>query len=209
MPLLPALGASAALPVAALVLGALSVSPRLVGTPSAPRPAVPGSHARAAAPVRPAGPLPHGEVPSAPAPTARQRWAWPLEPRPVVAGRFEPPSSRYGPGHRGLDLVAGPGAVIRAVEAGRVTHAGVIAGRGTLTVLHASGLRSTYEPVHATVHVGAVVARGQPIATLEDVGARSHCAPGSCLHLGAIRGALYLDPLAFLTGVRVRLLPLE
>jgi murein DD-endopeptidase MepM/ murein hydrolase activator NlpD len=127
----------------------------------------------------------------------------------VVARRFDPPSSRYGPGHRGLDLVARPGAVVAAVDAGRVTHAGVIAGRGTLTVLHASGVRSTYEPVRATVRVGAAVARGQPIGTLEDVGARSHCAPGSCLHLGAIRGELYLDPLALLTGVRVRLLPLE
>lgn len=94
---------------------------------------------------------------------------------------------------------------MRAVEAGVVSHVGVVAGRGTVTVLHRSGLRSTYEPVDAVVEVGQVVAQGQRLGTLAQGG---HCAPTACLHLGALRGATYLDPLTLLGSVRVRLLPM-
>src|SRR5690349_2654529 len=70
-------------------------------------------------------------VPGAPQPTAPQttagrertraggshgRWAWPLSPQPRVVRRFIPPSTAYGPGHRGLDLAGaspdGAGAVV-------------------------------------------------------------------------------------------------
>jgi hypothetical protein len=98
------------------------------------------------------------------------------------------------------------GQVVGAVDAGVVTHVGRIAGRGTVTVLHATGVRSTYEPVDATVAVGAAVAVGTPLGQLAASG--SHCEP-ACLHLGAVRGEVYLDPLVLLVGGRrVRLLPL-
>jgi murein DD-endopeptidase MepM/ murein hydrolase activator NlpD len=117
------------------------------------------------------------------------------------------PSSDYGQGHRGVDLGGLTGADVRAVDAGTVSHVGVIAGRGTVTVLHPSGVRSTYEPVSAGVTVGQVVARGERLGTLDDAG--SHCAPRACLHLGAVRGRTYLDPMALLGSARrVRLLPL-
>lgn len=82
----------------------------------------------------------------------------------------------------------------------------MVAGRGTVSVLHPSGLRSTYEPVEASVQVGQAVAQGHPLGTLAAAG--SHCAPSACLHLGALRGQEYLDPLVLLRGGRVRLLPL-
>lgn len=96
--------------------------------------------------------------------------------------------------------------MVRAVDAGVVGHVGVIAGRGTVTVLHRSGLRSTYEPVDADVVVGDEVGRGQVIGT---VSAGGHCLPASCLHLGALRGSAYLDPMTLLGATRVRLLPLR
>jgi murein DD-endopeptidase MepM/ murein hydrolase activator NlpD len=83
----------------------------------------------------------------------------------------------------------------------------VVAGRGTISVLHRSGIRSTYEPVDPSVRVGQVVARGAVLGTLATTG--SHCAPAPCLHLGALRGDAYLDPLLLLLGGRVRLLPMR
>ncbi|GAA2732789.1 hypothetical protein GCM10009867_09460 [Pedococcus aerophilus] len=140
-----------------------------------------------------------------PAAAPRGRWAWPLAPRPAVTRPFIRPTSTWGAGHRGVDLAAAPSSEVRAVEAGVVSHVGVVAGRGTVTVLHRSGLRSTYEPVDAVVEVGQVVTQGQRLGTLAQGG---HCAPAACLHLGALRGATYLDPLTLLGSVRVRLLPM-
>jgi murein DD-endopeptidase MepM/ murein hydrolase activator NlpD len=96
---------------------------------------------------------------------------------------------------------------VHAVDAGVVAHVGIVAGRGTVTVVHASGLRSTYEPVSARVRPGERVGRGTVLGALAVNG--SHCAPAACLHLGAIRAGEYLDPLPLLEGRGVRLLPLR
>ena len=137
-----------------------------------------------------------------------RRWQWPVRPRPAVVRPFVAPVSAYAAGHRGLDLAASEGATVLAVEAGVVAHAGVVAGRGTVSVEHADGLRSTYEPVSASVQVGDVVAAGDRLGTIELAAGASHCGPLGCLHLGARRGEHYLDPLPLLTGGRVILLPL-
>jgi hypothetical protein len=94
---------------------------------------------------------------------------------------------------------------VLAVEDGIVSHVGVVAGRGTVTVLHRDGLRSTYEPVDAGVRLGASVHSGEALGTLSAAG--SHCA-SACLHLGARRGDGYLDPEPLLRPARIILLPL-
>jgi len=134
----------------------------------------------------------------------RRTWSWPLQPRPAVTARFVAPRSAYGRGHRGLDLAARQGQQVRAVDVGLVTHVGVVAGRGTVSVSHPSGLRSTYEPVRGSVTVGAAVPRGGVLGTVEG---RTHCG-GGCLHLGAVRGPGYEDPRPLLGGGPVILLPL-
>ncbi len=151
-----------------------------------------------------------GRSPSPPA--TEGRWAWPLRPRPATVRAFVAPESTWGAGHRGLDLAGRPGQVVLAVEDGVVSHAGVVAGRGTVTVLHRDGLRSTYEPVDAEVRLGQDVRTGDPVGRLASSG--SHCpARGGvgdgCLHLGARRGEAYLDPMPLLVRVRVILLPLH
>lgn len=134
----------------------------------------------------------------------RRTWSWPLTPRPAVLAPFVAPRSTYGSGHRGIDLSAAQGQEVGAVDAGVVTHVGVIAGRGTVSVTHSSGLRSTYEPVRGAVVTGARVSKGQTIATVQG---RSHCG-GACLHLGALVGSAYVDPRPLLGGGPVILLPL-
>jgi murein DD-endopeptidase MepM/ murein hydrolase activator NlpD len=132
---------------------------------------------------------------------------WPLDPRPDVVARFDPPASRWGAGHRGVDLRGTTGERVRTAEAGVVRFAGRIAGRGVVVVDHGD-TRTTYEPVRAGVRVGQQLAAGAVIGTLELFG--SHCFPAACLHWGLIEGAdTYLDPLSLLGAAPVRLLPLS
>ncbi|MFE5030576.1 murein hydrolase activator EnvC family protein [Streptomyces sp. NPDC056683] len=122
--------------------------------------------------------------------------AWPVGVRPPVLRGWEPPATVYGPGHRGVDLGAAPGAPVRAVAAGRVSYAGPVAGRGVVSVaLTGTDLRTTYEPVTPTVEKGQVVAAGEVVGTVPAVGA--HC-PTVCVHWGLLRGDVYLDPLLLL-----------
>ncbi|MFI9582549.1 M23 family metallopeptidase [Streptomyces sp. NPDC052236] len=125
---------------------------------------------------------------------------WPVgPPRPVVVRGWEPPSSAYGPGHRGVDLAAPPGTPVRATGPGRVSFAAVVAGRGVLSLtLARTGeppLRTTYEPVRPLLPVGAKAVAGQVVATV--TAGPSHCGAG-CLHWGLLRGSEYLDPLSLL-----------
>lgn len=145
-------------------------------------------------------------VESTPA-SAAPEWIWPVAPGPPVVVRgFDPPAQPWEPGHRGVDLLGTEGAPIRAAGVGVVTYAGPVAGVGVVTVTHGR-LRTTYQPVAATVAAGDRVEVGDPIGTL--TGAGSHCPPSACLHWGLLRGNTYLDPLDLVerTG-RPRLLPL-
>ncbi|QIX26229.1 M23 family metallopeptidase [Nocardioides sp. JQ2195] len=132
--------------------------------------------------------------------------AWPLVPTPTVVTGFDPPATRWGSGHRGVDLVGSPGQVVRSALPGTVTFASALAGRSVVVVDHGA-TRTTYEPVIASVAVGDVVGEGQPIGRLEL--RQSHCLPAACLHWGLIRNAddVYLDPLTLVGAQPVRLLP--
>ena len=115
---------------------------------------------------------------------------WPLAGAPRVLRPFEAPAHRYGPGHRGADLAARVGTPVLAALPGRVAFAGLVAGRGVVSV-DTGGLRTTYEPVAAQVVAGDVVAAGDPLGVLTT---GSHCRE-PCLHWGLRSGEDYLDPL--------------
>ncbi|MGU3294283.1 peptidoglycan DD-metalloendopeptidase family protein [Williamsia sp. M5A3_1d] len=135
-------------------------------------------------------------------------YGWPLSPRPAVVRGFDPPAARWLAGHRGVDLASAPSAPVVSAGAGVVHFAGVVAGKPVVSVLHPDGVLTTYEPVTATVSVGMSVARGSPLGTVD--GVHPGCV-AACLHWGARRGsgsaARYLNPLALLGVVRVRLKP--
>ncbi|WP_114855244.1 murein hydrolase activator EnvC [Brachybacterium sp. YJGR34] len=129
-----------------------------------------------------------------------ERWRWPVSP-PEVLVPFDPPEHDYGPGHRGIDLaVTGEGSAVRAVASGTVRFVGAVAGRSVVSVLHADGLISTYEPVAGVVEEGRRVEAGAVLGTISAPGPRPHCPGAECLHLGARRGGTYLDPLLLLGG---------
>jgi murein DD-endopeptidase MepM/ murein hydrolase activator NlpD len=138
-------------------------------------------------------------------PAPARHGVWPLSPRPEVVGGFDPPATRFGRGHRGVDLLGHAGQPVHTSLAGTVTFASDLAGRGVVVVDHGQ-LRTTYEPVTARVQVGDIVARGEVIGTLQR--AASHCFPRACLHWGLRRGEEYLDPLVLVGAGPIRLLPL-
>ncbi|MEU5890817.1 M23 family metallopeptidase [Streptomyces sp. NPDC047461] len=148
----------------------------------------------AAGPVSgdPAPPPPAAPNPSVPA-IGR---VWPVGVRPSVLRGWEPPATAYSSGHRGVDLAAAPGTPVRAVAAGRVLYAGRVAGKGVVSVgLAGTDLRTTYEPVTATVEKGDEVAPGEVLGTVAATG--SHCT-APCVHWGLRKGEVYLDPLSLL-----------
>lgn len=144
--------------------------------------------------------LPVVVMPPAAARADGPRWQWPVPPPHEVIAPFDAPATPYGPGHRGIDIAVPGGAEVRAVEGGTVRFSGSVAGRGVVSVVHADGLISTYEPVDGGVSAGDPVGAGQVLGTLEGSSPASHCAGRDCLHLGARRGELYVDPLLLLGG---------
>ncbi|GAB3449512.1 hypothetical protein GCM10027570_24080 [Streptomonospora sediminis] len=133
-----------------------------------------------------------------------REWRTPLPRQPHVLRPFDPPIERWLPGHRGTDLLAEPGAEIRAAGNGRVAFAGTVAGTGVLSIAHGP-LRTTYLPVVPQVEQGRRVTTGEVVATLAS--RPRHCGPHPCLHWGLRHGRTYLDPLALLGLGTIRLLP--
>lgn len=136
--------------------------------------------------------------------------AW-LRPVPgAVARPFVAPLSRYGPGHRGADLVAPPGTPVRAANAGEVSFAGSVAGSLHVVIAHAGGLRTSYSFL-ATVAVrrGQRIARGEVIGTAGG-GVDDHA---GVLHLGLRVGDRYVDPMVLFSPADltrlIRLVPVE
>jgi murein DD-endopeptidase MepM/ murein hydrolase activator NlpD len=174
--------------------------------------------------ARPAHPFPTGLVaqarPAAGQPP-RKQFGWPLPGSPAVIRAFHPPSFRYGPGHRGVDLAAVAGAPVLAAGAGMVIFAGMVAGHGVVSVSHQGGLRTTYEPVSAIITAGQRVTKGERIGTVQP--GHAGCPGTVCLHWGAFRdpaaggptpagpdpGRGYLNPLRLIITARVRLLPID
>jgi murein DD-endopeptidase MepM/ murein hydrolase activator NlpD len=153
-----------------------------------------------------AGALPHPATPALSVAAARSEgWVWPVPSQRVVHG-FDLPAQPWLPGHRGVDLAAGRGSSVRSAGAGTVVYAGTVGGVPVVTVAHADGLRTTYQPVTATVRAGDQVDAGGRIGTLAVD--RGHCRPRACLHWGLLRGRGYLVGLVLVAPVAVRLLPL-
>lgn len=182
-----------------------------------------GGVALAATAALPAPPAPAGPTAAIPAPAASSaragaRAAAAVQYRlPVdgpVARLFDPPAARWSAGHRGLDLVAEPGAPVRSPGDGTVVFSGVVVDRTVLTVRHPDGLRSSLEPLAdplprgATVHAGDVVGSlAVPGAAPGGTGTAAHCGPTACVHWGVRRADVYVDPLGLLEPAPVVLLP--
>lgn len=118
-----------------------------------------------------------------------------------VVDPFRPPPRPWLPGNRGIEYSTEPGTVVRAAGRGTVAFAGRVAGSLHVTVSHPDGVRTSYSHL-ATVHVLA----GQAVSGGDALGAT-----GRRLHVGARRGATYIDPASLWSAGPpwVRLVPLD
>jgi hypothetical protein len=158
------------------------------------------------APPDPFHPVPPRDPPAAPGERLPLGWAPPSDvvvryQRPS-AGRvlrlFEPSSTAYGPGHRGVDLAHAPGAPVTAAAAGFVHHAGPVGDTVWVSIGHADGILTSYGPLaDVEVRRGDQVDRGQRLGSLAP-GGHGHGGQDEGLHWGARRGITYLDPLTLL-----------
>lgn len=133
--------------------------------------------------------------------------AWPV-PQATVLRAFAAPSTRWGAGHRGIDVAAAPGETVVAAASGAVTFAGTVVDRPVVTV-RMDGVPwevlVTVEPVAPIVAAGDVVEAGEAMGTLE--GGHRPC--GACIHLGVRIDDAYANPMVLLGAERAVLLPLE
>jgi Peptidase family M23 len=119
----------------------------------------------------------------------------------VVRG-FDARAGPYGPGHRGIDIAAPMGELVRAPAAGRVVFAGPVAGTTWVSVRIAPGVVATLGPVLEPAARAALVQERSPIG-------RVGPGHGAALHLGVRVDGVYVDPLPYLLDrPRARLAPL-
>jgi murein DD-endopeptidase MepM/ murein hydrolase activator NlpD len=139
------------------------------------------------------------------------RLDWPMRPRPAVVRTFDAPSPDWNRGHRGVDLAGTAGQPVYAAGAATVVYAGTLAGHQVVSLAHPGGLRTSYQPVQASVRVGQMVAAGTAIGQL--LAGHPGCPVAACLHWGAMWGpaarADYVDPLGLLASTPIRLKPLR
>ena len=96
------------------------------------------------------------------------------------------------------------GTAVAAPADGVVAFRGTVVDRQLITIEHAGGLVSTFEPLRSDLVVGDLVAEGQAIGVI-DVG--GHTPPGA-IHLGVRLNGDYINPMLLFGEVpRAVLLP--
>lgn len=132
------------------------------------------------------------------------RWLWPLSGVRTVSAPFRAPAHEYGAGHRGVDIGASIAAAVIAPADGVVAFRGTVVDRPLLTIEHADGLVTTFEPLRSDLLPGDPVSAGQSIGQVDTGG---HTPPGA-LHLGVRRDGAYINPMLLFGDVpRAILLP--
>lgn len=132
------------------------------------------------------------------------RWRWPVAGSHLVLEQYRAPAHAYGAGHRGVDLSASIGAVVVAPADGIVAFRGTVVDRPLLTIRHAGGLVTTFEPLRSDLAPGGAVTAGQEIGA---VALGGHTTAGA-LHVGVRRDGGYINPMLLFGEVsRAILLP--
>jgi len=103
------------------------------------------------------------------------------------------PDTKYGPGHRGIDIQLAPYEDLAAPMNSFLAFSGTVVDRPVVT-LSDGKYKASFEPACALVPLGATVLRGEVFAThcepLETY--RGHC--DSCVHFSARDESGYLSP---------------
>jgi murein DD-endopeptidase MepM/ murein hydrolase activator NlpD len=120
-------------------------------------------------------------------------------PGPVVRG-FAAPDNPFAAGHRGVDLAAAPGEHVRAALPGLVTFAGLVAGKGWVTIRHTQGVGRTLAGARLETTYGdldpRLVVAGEQVEAGQVLGRLA--ATAGHLDWGARLDGRYIDPLGLL-----------
>lgn len=120
-------------------------------------------------------------------------WVWPVPaPHPIVQP-FIAPQTQYSSGHRGIDIAAPIGVIVRSPADGVIHFSGFVVNRSLVSIDHGGGILSSFEPVHSDLTEGTLVRRGEQIGVLQS----GHCST-PCLHLGVRVHGHYVSPLNYL-----------
>lgn len=126
----------------------------------------------------------------------------------VVRG-FDARAGPYGPGHRGIDVAASVGEVVRAPAAGKVVFAGPVAGTTWASIRVAPGVVVTVGPLQGELVTAGRVRMGTPVGGVAPGHAPGSAGEPATLHLSLRVDGEYVDPLAYLIDrPRPRLAPL-
>ena len=137
-----------------------------------------------------------GRPSAAPAESAAS-WIRPVD--GAVVRAFDPPRSRFGAGHLGVDIAAERDTPVRAAGPGVVVFAGRVAGARHVVVAHAAGLRTSYSFLASiSVRRGQLLAAGDSVGTTGGTGDGDG---GSVLHFGVRAGDAYIDPMGLFRPV--------
>ena len=130
-------------------------------------------------------------------------WEWPVDAPHTVTREFRSPATAYSAGHRGIDIAVTDGQAVRSPASGQVLFAGLVAGRGVITVDHGGGVVSSFEPVRSVVSVGDSVITGEDLGVVDfaDV-VWSDVHACECVHLGARFRGFYVSPRVLLERAR-------
>lgn len=114
-----------------------------------------------------------------------------------VTRKFEAPSHKFGPGHRGIDYGVPSGTTVMASGVGTVKFAGQVADGLFITVQHVGGIETTYSFLsRIDVSKGDRVTQGQAIG----LSGEGHPGGPAGLHFGAKKNGDYIDPEVLLKG---------
>ena len=119
----------------------------------------------------------------------------PLTQPSFVQRTFRAPLTAYGPGHRGIDLLATDGEPLVSPIAGNISFNGLVALKPEVTVASPDGLHFTLEPACGELPAGSHVSQGSPVGVVCASGYQSHCSPEVCLLFSARNQIGYLSPL--------------
>ena len=134
-----------------------------------------------------------------PRPLQFEIWSPPVIPPLKLTRVYLAPATKYGSGHRGIDLETSEGAVLMAPASGTVVFSGLVAIKPVVVLSHSATLKSTFEPACSDLPVGSSVQAGQVFGQVCSASYPSHCAPLLCLHFAAKTTDGYLSP-EFLMG---------
>lgn len=101
----------------------------------------------------------------------KKNWKWPVSSSKKVIRGFKPPRNKkekYLSGfHRGIDIAAKENESVYAPADGVIKFSGFLANRYVISITHANGLVSSFEPVKASVIKGQRVTRGQQLGQVQ------------------------------------------